>query len=273
LEYALEDALDRVKRESGSAQIDTATSQPKNYLKQPYWAHWDPKSIGPALVINTTAVDSGDRKLISPFIFGDKPDQFLPVWKGGSLANMQLSTAAVLSARFPWMTPSAWFRDANKRTIHLVDGGYYDVSGLTTGLELKRAIERTAAELGFKIAPRLIVLTGVAGPAESATGLDELLDPVRALLHSWGARPYDLIQQSYFALNSLSVAPPAMRVIHLRGMLYELPLGWRLSGGTIFLIGAQDPVPDSCSVDRKDMRSEEWFGADCILKDLGQALL
>ncbi len=53
-------------------------------------------------------------------------------------ADIPISTAVNATARFPFLEPSgaAAARDQGKRSLALIDGGYYDQSGIETALEL-----------------------------------------------------------------------------------------------------------------------------------------
>src|SRR5207248_2473806 len=116
-----------------------------------------------------------------PFVFGSDETQFLPIWRGRSdLRNMSLSTAAMVSSRFPWMTPSASFveeREGSRREVQLVDGGYYDNSGVASAFALKQAIEVAARELDLadKLQVKLIVLTADLLPSRGTGRFRELL--------------------------------------------------------------------------------------------------
>jgi hypothetical protein len=272
LEFAFEEALQATFSKLGKKNEFWKKSV--NFLKRPYVEHWNPNGSTPALIINTTEVHSGERRVIAPFVFGTNEKQFLPIWGApDGLIRITLSTAAVLSARFPWMTPSGWFIDKTSERdpkVHLVDGGYYDNSGVAGALELKESIETAARELGLadRLEVKLIVLTADVSPPRASSSFDEALDPVRTMLHSWGTRSHHTIEQARGALNRPNGKTPVLRVVHLEQLLYPLPLGWRLSAGTIYLIDSQDPVPGGCVDDAPSASRKLRFEADCALKDL-----
>jgi hypothetical protein len=59
--------------------------------------------------------------------------------------NLRLSTAAVLSARFPIISPAASIRMNTEGVAHgdkVVDGGYFENSGLTTALDVAAALKK-----------------------------------------------------------------------------------------------------------------------------------
>lgn len=269
LDRSLEDSFDEPTNLAGTMSLRRAETS-AGLLKKPFIMHWNVRAGWPALLLNTTDVRTGQRRIMAPFQFGEA-EQLLPVWPGDVLANVKLSTAAFLSARFPWVTPSAWFKDASGRVSYLVDGGYYDNSGVATAQELMQAIENSG--MGSKIVAKLIILTGTLGEPEPILGLNEPLDPIRALLSSWGTRPIEAIRWADRSLNKPAGSPSRVRIIHLRAPLYNLPLGWRLSGGTTYLIDAEDPVPGLCHDASGESAVQRLFDADCLLRDLETELL
>src|SRR5262249_54694440 len=155
-----------------------------NTMAEPFMALWpqgvDKSLFTPALVLNTTEVDSGRRRLIAPFRFEGLTDlKFLPVScisTSGSQTStaaqtsrieaVPLSPAAVLSARFPWVTPTGWFyarpepdqppepddcAPLNKRVSKVTDGGYFESSGVATALDLAHSLQKIIMERQLNI--------------------------------------------------------------------------------------------------------------------------
>jgi hypothetical protein len=132
LEYTLEDATDRMYRQQ-------AGGEKTNILKTAFQDYWKPEGAIPALLINATDSGSGKRIVISPFDFeGDMSPSSAAcrLVAPGSLKRFAISTAAFISARFPWVSPAASTDiinncmaktddDRQKPTtkIRLVDGG------------------------------------------------------------------------------------------------------------------------------------------------------
>ncbi|WP_426436030.1 hypothetical protein [Bradyrhizobium genosp. P] len=124
----------------------------------PHWA--------PLLLLNATSVDTGRRVIASELapsysdaskrqrrvfpeaydLFEEFPDHDVP-----------LSTAATLSARFPIVSPygAVPTADPRKASERAVDGGYFENDGVTTALEVARAIR----ELRPGIEPVIIHIT------------------------------------------------------------------------------------------------------------------
>ncbi len=124
-------------------------------------AYWDPSRDIPIMIFNTTYVETGapivlsnlSREYYGDTLAGLNPREF-------TKRSIYLADAASLSARFPVALPAGflpedidvpnWFR--------LVDGGYYDTSGLITAEAVKNRIEKIAAERGLRVSVRMIFL-------------------------------------------------------------------------------------------------------------------
>jgi hypothetical protein len=88
----------------------------------------------PAVIFNATASESGERFLVAttdaPFVGARK---FYELFPG---QDMDVSTAARLSATFPFASPLARASGGLiKNAYHVGDGGYYDNSGLLSAVE------------------------------------------------------------------------------------------------------------------------------------------
>jgi hypothetical protein len=273
LELAFEDAwddtLEKLKKKFPQNWIGKT-----NILRNRYIAHWSTDGSSPALIFNTTEVATGKRRIISPFLFAGDKLNILPIWNepwakelsDDMLArNVSLSTAAVLSARFPWVTPAAWFYDAEIRgqtrdalnrdneakikfnQVQLVDGGYFDNSGVLTALDLIRAFRDVKDKDAFQI--HLIVLTSTDSHDSSPSHETELLAPVHALLEARVASGRAIVDEALqnFGKSDTSspisrrdgAGPDTIRKVELRDVGYALPLGWRLSQVTRVLMRAQ----------------------------------
>ena len=99
---------------------------------------------GPFVVFNTTIVTNGRRLLLSPFTFDSDAIFHSPLaaTNGDLLSqDIRFSTAAGMSARFPLISPYAFFDGSpQQRGRRLVDGGYYDNAGVVTAAEIKNNV-------------------------------------------------------------------------------------------------------------------------------------
>jgi predicted chitinase len=284
--------------------------QNASYLKRDLRSLWSPDGRMPALVINTTDAGSGRRVLLSPFALDNASGSIGAVIEYGDLGRGQdlakhrnppiisLSTAALMSARFPWVTPAATIAIADRRLgpqdkIRLVDGGYVDNSGVETSLDLIESIKQTANEINKKadmnlmiwpngtryrkVTLKLIVLSGGGYPIRSSFSFGEALEPMRALLATRQSRGYvaiDRAKEQYPAADLVSikagnvnttVKASDLRIASLNSRYYPLPLGWRMSNRTRRIIEKQSGYFWSCYPDNNFLQSQEALSqTDCI---------
>jgi len=163
-------------------------------------ALWPGSGFVPALLLNSTHVESGKRVIASNLdiaaeskVFRDAFDLYALLPPG---SEIRPSTAAHTSARFTYVSPAGTLADGT----HLVDGGYFENFGAVTGREvLKAAIDRR----GKTIRPVAILISndpelgerdlpsGEPQPPRAVgrqTWAAEVLSPLRALLHTRDAR-------------------------------------------------------------------------------------
>lgn len=179
----------------------------------------------PALFLNATMVEAGNRVVTSNLKVRreDYPDAQDTFVFGGKGSDLRLSSAAHLSARFPYVSPGATFDQG-----HLVDGGYFENSGASTLEDVLNQIEIFQDPFvdpwQHFLTPVVIVITnGDVGAPEPASFLSELTIPVSTMLNARGAR----------AVYAEASVGQRMGGTCLRYGLYEtsvpLPLGWMLS--------------------------------------------
>jgi hypothetical protein len=132
-------------------------------FEQDFLAMWD--GVGdlsvPALILNTTDADSGRPRIVSSTkdaAFGPDLDVLAALPKGRAL---RLSTAVMLSARFPVISPVAELHLTGGRTDHLVDGGYFDNSGSASAELALPAFLQAASNAGLveRIEPVALMIT------------------------------------------------------------------------------------------------------------------
>lgn len=225
---------------------------------------------GPFLVLNTTEVESGRRLLLSPFQFDSDSTFHVP-----DAQDVRFSTAAVMSARFPLITPYAFFDGSpEQRQRRTVDGGYYDNSGAVTAEEIVTALNTVIKKderLWSKVRVIPIAIVGIssfeASPADDASrpsvpvasvGQKPLLSfsAIDALFAARDARVSKALSdygircgtkkegdqglcitlQTAYKLRSQSADVAAVR---------QIPLGWTLSCQSRAFISQQLAVTDS----------------------------
>lgn len=275
LEFTLEDSYDRAVRVT-SFPVSDAAMRP---LARSFMAHWDPENhpFTPALLLNTTEVGTGRRRVAAPFSFGPAGLKFIPVFatvqpagddadQSGSdrivppEINPPLSAAAGLSARFPWVTPSAHFYErvrsedgsASNKKVSVVDGGYFENSGVVTALDLIKQMVEVVRDgaLDQKVEINLLVFTSANFDTGETSGLGEAVDPMRAIFNARTARGGIAIEEAISTLTLMSSTNGPVRAevvkLELNGYGYPLPLGWRLSPITRHLISLHNGAAADC---------------------------
>jgi hypothetical protein len=304
-EEAFETALDRTIAEMEAG--DGYRGKVENFFRTPVLRHWTPSARTPALVMNTTEVGSGRIRVIAPFVFNPDHVLFLPFGDskleaevGQRLDDLPVSVAAITTARFPWVTPAGAFYDWSSapasgdgderetEKIRLVDGGYFENSGVATAMEMITSMRLAAWQYNFadKVKFRLIVLTKGGFARQEFFGLSELISPVVALLSTRTSRAPLIIDQLERKLvidvlersrryPDLPMEDPDLVVskVRLQDLYYPLPLGWRLSAVSSILIQAQNGMPDRCTAGGIPQFGDTLvFDADCVVKDVKDEL-
>jgi len=164
---------------SGNDELFTS-----NYLNLYYDSVDSLRTDLPLYIPNTTEVQSGNRTVISPVriidtsrynsleLYDQLPDD----------QDITLGTAALLSARFPYINPAGRLLDREQ----YVDGGYYDNAGGTTAEHLKAAFEQfqDTSQLGELMELHLVfILNDYHGPDQPAL-LGQLVAPPSTIYRS-----------------------------------------------------------------------------------------
>jgi predicted chitinase len=292
LEYALEDGAEKMY--AGSSEEKSRL----NLLKMDYQRHWSPEKSIPALLMNATDTGSGKRVLLSPFDLDRRnpkdsdicvlanvsydsknPDSGAP----STSLHFPLSTAAVVSARFPWVTPAATVAKTNpcitsENKARLVDGGYVDNSGVETALNLIEEIKTSADQVRQQhpsaIPPFRIYLISLAGgdfPEHGSFSFNELVEPVRALLSGRESRAYIALNRAATQVK-ITAAPaaaerqwPTYSRANLKNFFYNLPLGWAISDKTRDIIALDSGRYWDCEPDANfSQKRKRLSNGDCI---------
>ncbi len=238
-----------------------STSLPNNLLRSRYEATWRKDEAAPALVLNTTWVETGYRVAFAPFplahigkntlySFADlaelSKDQASDLPQQGSPS---LIKAASISARFPVIMPP-WLHApyGRKNRWTFVDGGYADSSGATTALELFTELENILKTEGSAdrsgVDLYLIILTDALTEADldtiDAGWYDDLLSPLNTLLTVRRLLAKRAIAQAYSELDK----DKKLIKIELDQNTFPLPLGWKISETSSDLIRLMMGAPE-----------------------------
>jgi hypothetical protein len=246
-----------------------------NPFQQRFLDTWQPNSASPALMINSTDVNNGRRVLISPFavdpVRASSDSQQSWFYETAEMKraltehslkvpsvkeDLRLSQAVGISARFPWILPAAVVERGDEN-LQLVDGGYFDNSGIETTLDLIEdliAIRQTYQANSFEI--HLVTFTGFQYDTPAGwRGFDDVLAPVRALLssrESRGALSYTKAATTpFFVCAGIPNCPPPPYDILPAATLDQqdlsLALGFELSDNSLNLIQAEVGDPSKCT--------------------------
>ena len=211
-------------------------------FRGPFLDLWKSDPLGvPALVLNSTHVETGRRVLTSSMrLGGPPPDAILDTVDLLSEIgrDLPLSAAVHNSARFSYVSPAGTVHDKAGQRAHLVDGGYFENSGAATAGGILALIQQSG--LHADIDPHVIYIdnqptgagapTGLASRSKANTQLLEWFAPLYALLETREAR-------GALAVAELRSAVPPGHFLEFglcernrRGEgRVPLPLGWELS--------------------------------------------
>jgi hypothetical protein len=196
----------------------------------------------PALFLNTTHVETGKRYITAPFKVSMHDSQDLLALTG---SDMPLSTAAHNSARFTYVSPPGRIQRGDTIEYgHVVDGGYFENSGLATLREILDAVQSRDSS----VRPIVIYLCNdpvpcrlrpAALPIAARSPVIDWFGPIKALLSTRDARGSlsraDIAALSRVDFMQLSVCDSLIardtgEVAALaRERVISPPLGWQLS--------------------------------------------
>lgn len=217
--------LQTTPRDRGAA-IDTDW---KSFMKNPNaslrgWVEPIKSGKLPTPVFNATLVEDGRHYLISPMTFKTKSLEGVEFNRLYGNRDLDASTAALLSATFPYVTPITRNRTEpdthapEPHIFHVADGGYFDNFGVVTAVDwLNELVLPKHKEIGIERVLLLEIrafpdvkpldtapdkargwLMAVAGPlltvfaARNSTQAQRNKDEVKDLLNEWKAKGVDI---------------------------------------------------------------------------------
>lgn len=152
--------------------------------------------------------------------------------------DLRLSTSALLSARFPLISPAGRMEGCdNGRTIEIVDGGYRDANGAETAYDLWQRIEPMIRSYNDDptsnrcLVPMFVQIDDdfrLRAPVQISGRWPPLLAPAKAILEARGAQStagdFD-IRSAIPSVDRITIEPTAAPGVHPS-------LGWSLSKTT-----------------------------------------
>lgn len=200
--------LDRSLALEQSWEASYAEITGKQTMKERFLSLYDsttsPATV-PALFLNTTHVETGRRFIMAPLTRGDSAQPF-----GESRNNLhdsedllrligsdlRLSTAAHNSARFSYVSPPGRIQRSDTLEFgHVVDGGYFENSGLATLREILDAVRDNDSSAPIVVLylcndplPCNAQPDSVRPPLQPRAAVIEWFGPARAVLSAMSAR-------------------------------------------------------------------------------------
>jgi hypothetical protein len=291
-----------------AAKDDPDVETVPNPFEGPFLDLWtqdrDDEAV-PALILNTTEVANGYRIVMSPISTGavagmqwSKIARLHPLLPRdgdpGTEPDIKLSTAAGMSARFPWVLPAASVETGpDKKRMRLVDGGYVESSGVDIARQvlkaLKVAVDRTKdTPKAMNAKFYLVVLMGYEGTPVADSSFGEAPLPIRTLISTWQTRAEIAFHGAFVeacpemaecivhaaeetsyqrALVELPVIP---LFLNLRD--FRIPLTWQLTQASREIIAMHAGRARRC--ERNDTLMMTWpdegGSYDRIIKALGE---
>lgn len=205
-------------------------------FEEPFQELWRDRPYQmPSLILNATSADDGHRIVVSNLVAGGQltaePDVEELLGR-----PVRLSTATFLSARFPVISPVATFESPDRGHFRLVDGGYFNNSGMASIAHLLRTVlpVLSTGEFAGRIRPVVLVISSSPVTRKPPPGRLEgslagaLLGPVSVLENTGDAHEttylrevIDLVGDEWVATD---LRPPKDSP--------EVSLGWMLSAET-----------------------------------------
>ena len=294
-------ALDRARRFEQTLVQAWAKRHGKedNPFDKPLTGLWSPTLDVPALFLNTTEVETGERVVLAPFSLQQEIPALNALIDRDPELDIKLSTASGLSARFPGLTAPGWYRiktenreESFKR--RLVDGGYFENSGVATAFDLLTALEKALSARHQSDVELILISVKRADSkglsSEPPHGFHEIMTPLRTLNNTRAARGKLALDQASLSLDgavcrergdaakiSQAHAKPScfyggrVRISELEDDEKQpLPLGWLLSEISKGKIEDSVGRPSECPRERAKLTVKQRNS--CLLWQIGQDL-
>jgi hypothetical protein len=182
------------------------------------------------IFLNATHIETGKRVLVSPVQFGD--NQFYESTDLLKTINRDIpsSTAVLLSARFPYLTPAGLIVDREgKKWGHVGDGGYYENLGISTLLDVYTRLRAVSDSEQIPVKVNFIFIRNTKDFSKTTplTSMYELMAPIEGYLNVWyksGGYNLNMIRNISLKKND--------KILNFDLPRFEndiIPLGWSLS--------------------------------------------
>lgn len=234
-----------------------------DFMERGLYSYWHPDRNVPVLMLNATSVETGHRTVASSaYPLEERFHRLTTFYDFAPFTEFRISTMAVTSARFPFVTPAATLNSGENK-LRFVDGGYFENSGAATLSEAVDVAMQMAAISRFSIRP-VVIRIGNSPSMLAATEnkrasdeidepspmwLGELLSPVRTMANTRTARGVlaaEALKTDITTMQDNGVLSDYVEFqIGLDAM--PIPLGWQLASSTRKALVAQLNRPSDCS--------------------------
>lgn len=207
------------------------------------------------ILMNSTHVESGYRTLISNVKLTELSHANIIDFFDVQNADIPVSTAVGLSARFPLLTPPARIESGqNSVWGHLVDGGYYENIGATTIMDIYSKLRKLADDNEVPVQFHVLAIrnTKTSDDYTASRGMGEILPPLVTLSQIWSLNGEEVLRKSEELLEQNGDRLIEVRLD--RSDKENIPLGWFLSDQARSNIRKQ--VPDAVHHIHEQFRTE-----------------
>ncbi len=218
-----------------------------------FFALWNNKGKNPELKVpllfsNCTEVGNGDKGIIAPFkqdsaFLGDL--WFYNLLEQDAQQSIKLSTAAFLSARFPYISPAGTLSNETLPSHYFLDGGIKENSGAETSAQISRLLTKVLINK-FLVDKMPLVFVSIRNSNIEATGqaapISQIGAPLNGILNggtTGSTQKADQMNATNHQNNYFLIYPQANEMLvtgkNFLGMKATtkvkpvLPLGWQLS--------------------------------------------
>jgi hypothetical protein len=240
-------------------------------------AVWAADADVPALLLNTTIVQSGDRAVIAPFRLESVFFRDFVVDLLNGRGAPTLSAAVSASARFPYILPPALYvNPENDELYQMIDGGYYENTGIQTAINLidllrgayppapagqagapppDTCVRSNAATVNLKSGPTAVCFKVITIRARNVDPLRSVIDesatPIVGVYQARQAVARAGIQELLDRFCGGSGCGYASRAVQPHVYVQRLdtspfPLAWSFSDTTLKALQKNDPEPVAC---------------------------
>jgi hypothetical protein len=243
--------------------------------------HWTVDSTDPALILNSTWVETGFRVAFAPFRLHDL-DESLYSFADTSMPNedchnqhdrqscVSLMSAAGVSARFPGIMSPFSVKLGDQKRWNFVDGGYSDNSGTTTALEVYRALQNAVGSSDVDL--RLVFITSsrlrpnLLDSSINGTVFHDTLAPIEAIMKVREDLANDAVARACSEIYGDKKSPGGherernedctvhagtkdgkLQIIEIQDQTYGLPLGWKISKTSLAVVSWMLGDAKSCN--------------------------